>query len=134
MQDDEIQQLKSEEKMVIEPDKSEDEGSSSSWIAGLVLIGIGVVFLLTNLTGFELDNWWALFILIPAFITLGNAIRAYRSEDGFGEEARGSLIGSLVLFFIASVFLFGWSWGTIWPVFLIIGGLGALLSVMGRDK
>lgn len=134
MQNEEIQQLKNDQKVVIEPETSGDDGAASSWIAGLVLIGIGSIFLLTNLTGFELDNWWALFILIPAFVTLGNAIRAYRSEGRFGEESRGSLIGSLVLFFIASVFLFGWSWGTIWPVFLIIGGLGALLSATAAAK
>ena len=33
-----------------------------------------------------------------------------------------------ILFFITAVFIFGWSWGAIWPVFLIIGGIGALLS------
>ena len=50
-------------------------------------------------------------------------------KDGrLSNEARGSLIGSLILFFITAVFIFGWSWGAIWPVFLIIGGIGALLS------
>lgn len=35
---------------------------------------------------------------------------------------------SLAIFFVAATFLFGWPWGTVWPVLLIIGGLGALLS------
>jgi len=34
----------------------------------------------------------------------------------------------MILFFVAAVFLFGWSWGAVWPFFLIIAGLGALLS------
>jgi hypothetical protein len=94
----------------------------------LVLIAIGAIFLLNNFTDFDLDNWWALFILIPAFGALGNFLRARRQDGHMSHEARGSLIGSLVLFFIAAVFLFGWNWGAVWPVFLIIAGIGALLS------
>ena len=43
-------------------------------------------------------------------------------------EAAGSLVGSLAIFFTAAVFLFGWNWGAVWPFYLIIAGLGALVS------
>ena len=111
----------------IEPTE-EDCGSGKGWIPGLVLIGIGAYFLLNNFTDFRLDNWWALFILIPALGSLGNFVKAYRQEGRVNSEARGSLIGGLMMFFVASIFLFGWNWATVWPVFLIIGGLGALLA------
>lgn len=100
----------------------------NNWLAGVILIVLGGVFLLSNLTNFHLDNWWALFILIPAFGSLGSAWQAYQKNGRFGESVRGPLIGGFILFFVASVFLFGWNWGTIWPVFLIIGGIGALLN------
>ena len=94
----------------------------------MILIGIGAFFLLNNFTDFQLNNWWALFILIPAFGSLGNFMRAYRKDGRLSGEARGSLIGSMILFFVTSIFLFELDWGTVWPVFLIIGGVGALLS------
>ena len=77
------------------------DGPNMAWIPGLVLIGIGLVFLLNNFTDFELHNWWALFILIPAFASLGNFWRAYRSAGRLGNDARGSLIGAMILFFVA---------------------------------
>ncbi len=112
----------------VEPDNGEDRGRGAAWIPGIVLIGIGVIFLLNNFTDFRLDNWWALFILIPAFGSLGNFMRARRKDGRISGEARGSLIGSMILFFIAAVFLFSLDWGLVWPFFLIIAGIGALLS------
>jgi hypothetical protein len=121
---DEIKELKDAEQAETSP----DAGPNMAWVPGLVMIGIGVIFLLNNFTNFHLNNWWALFILIPAFATLGNFWRAYRGAGRLNHDARGSLIGSMILFFVAAVFLFGWSWGAVWPFFLIIAGLGALLS------
>ncbi|CUS01975.2 membrane protein of unknown function [Candidatus Promineifilum breve] len=131
--DDDIKKLKEDEPTVADfaaeettPDTA--DGPNMAWVPGLVLIAIGTFFLFNQLTGFQLNNWWAFFILIPAFGSLGNFMRAYKKDGRLSNEARGSLIGSLILFFITAVFIFGWSWGTIWPVFLIIGGIGALLS------
>lgn len=103
-------------------------GLQHAWVPGLILIGLGAFFLLRNFTDFRLDNWWALFILIPAFGSLGNFMRAYRRENRINGEARGSLIGGLIFLFVAAIFLFGWSWGAVWPVFLVIAGVGFLLS------
>ena len=58
---------------------------SSSWqgslLPGLFLIGLGTFFLINNFTDFQLDNWWALFILIPAVSNFSEAIAAMR-QDG----------------------------------------------------
>ena len=130
--DDDIKKLKEEEPKVADFDEvttgDTAQRANMAWVPGLVLIGIGAFFLLNNFTNFHLNNWWALVILIPAFGSLGNFLRAYNKDGRLSDEARGSLIGSLILFFITAVFIFGWSWGAIWPVFLIIGGIGALLS------
>jgi len=55
-------------------------------------------------------------------------VQAYNNGGWRNSKATGSLIMSFVFFFVAATFLLGWSWGTVWPVMLILGGLGALLS------
>jgi hypothetical protein len=104
---------------------------SQLWFA-IALIVVGAIFLLRNYVGFELGNWWALFILIPAFGSLAAAWSAWRS--GMHPAAvTGPLIGGLSMLTVAAIFLLELEWGRIWPVFLILAGIGALLSsVVGR--
>ena len=101
-----------------------------AWMAGVVLIVIGVVFLLQNVSGFRFDNWWAIFILIPALSSFAMVWRIYQSNGRLTSAARGPLIGGLTTLTVALVFLLGLDWGKIWPVFLIIAGVGALLSAL----
>ena len=115
------------EEVKIDAAEKDDHGHGA-WVPGLILIGIGAYFLLTNFTDFELHNWWALFILIPAFGSLGKFMSDYRRAGRITGDARGALIGGLIMLFVAAIFLFGLDWGAVWPVFLIIAGLGALLS------
>jgi hypothetical protein len=106
-----------------------------SWIVGGVLILIGVVFLLRTVTGLELHNWWALFILIPA---LGSLVAAWqqfvRNGRQFTAASRGPLIGGLVLLALAAIFLFQIDWAIAWPFILIIAGAGVLLSALRRKR
>src|SRR5690606_32875372 len=80
---------------------AEGNNHCMGWVPGMMLIGIGAFFLLRNFTDFRLDNWCALFSLIPAFGSLGNFVRTYRHECRLSGEARGSLNGRLILTFIA---------------------------------
>jgi hypothetical protein len=100
----------------------------ANWIPGVILIAIGVIFLFTNLTGFHLNNWWALFILIPAVKNFGSAWGSYQRHGRFTKSARGSITGGLILTLVASAFLFSLDWGLVWPFFLIIGGVAALFN------
>ena len=115
------------------PDLDGEEKDHKAWIPGLILIGIGSYFLLTNFTDLRLDNWWALFILIPALGSLGKAASDWRSHGRLTGEGRGALIGGLILSLVAAAFLFSLDWGLIWPFFLIFGGLGALLGAFSSD-
>lgn len=71
------------------------------WIAGLVFIAIGAFYLLYE-TGIlpNLDNWWALFFLLPAAATLSAAVGAYRREEGLW-------VPGVVIPFIAGLFFLG---------------------------
>ena len=104
---------------------------SGSWIGGAVLIALGIIFLLQN-AGLDvpfLHNWWALFILFPAGSSLARAWQVYQNNgQRFTGSVSGSLIGGLALMLVAATFLFDLSWSLIWPVFLILVGLGALIK------
>lgn len=117
--------LKEAEKEKMETDVAPH---NPNWVAGIVLIVVGVIFLLANTTNFHLNNWWALFILIPAAKNFSHAWNSYQRNGRLTRPARGSLTGGLILTLIASAFLFELNWGLIWPLFLIIGGFSALLG------
>jgi len=117
-----------------EPEETRPARGRGGWVGGAVLILLGVIFLLQNTGMFHLQNWWALFILIPALTAFGSAWNSYRSAGGrFNAAARGSVIGGLLLTAVAAIFLFGLDWGRMWPVFLIVGGLTLLLNALIPD-
>ena len=107
-------------------DRREDRAAGGgAWMVGLVLIGIGVLYMLQE-TGITpgLTNWWALFILIPAAATLSSALGVYRRNGGeFNGEVIGPLLAGVFFVGLTAVFLFSLDTGWLWPLFLIGGGL-----------
>lgn len=95
---------------------------------GVLLIGIGAFLLLRNFLDWDFDNWWALFILWPAAAAFNQARRSYARHGRLTHAARGNVIGGMLMTTVALIFLLSLSWGTVWPVFLIIFGVGALIE------
>ncbi len=108
---------------------------AGTWIMGIILILLGGMFLLRN-TGtynFPFDNWWALFILIPAIGAFDTALRTYRNAgDQLTAAAGGSLLVGLVLTFVTIMFLFNLSWTFFGPVLIIMVGIGILFNATRR--
>ena len=111
---------------------------SNIWI-GLVFIVGGAVILLNqlNILPFEL-NWWALFILFPAFGALGGAYNRYRSTNDLFEM--GVMIPALVGLFmlLLSVSLLVGDANNLnlrvyWPIILIVLGLGLIIGRRRRS-
>lgn len=101
------------------------------WVVGTILVLVGVVFLLQNLTGFYINNWWALFILIPAFSSFSKAWRAIQNADGrLTSSARGAFISGLVLTTVAAVLFFSLDWVIFGPILLIVAGVAMLLNAI----
>ena len=104
-----------------------------NWAVGVIVMVIGIIFLAKNLgwTGpdWAFDNWWALFILIPAFGSFAGAWRSYRTNGRRlnGDGARTLMIG-LLLLAVTVIFLLELNWGRVWPVLLVIVGIGMLLG------
>jgi hypothetical protein len=111
-----------------------DPGWSSGWF-GVALIALGLIFLVQNYLGYEFRNWWALFILIPAIGSFVSAYAVWR-EHGSTTAAAGSFTMGIVFTAVAAVFLLDLPWGRIWPVFIILAGIGMLLPnlIARREK
>jgi hypothetical protein len=106
------------------------------WLVGVIVIVVGVALLGENLgwwSAWALHNWWALFILIPAFGSLGGAWRQYQ-ENGrtFGGDVARPLLIGIGLLFVTAFFLFELDWGYVWPVVLILVGIGLLAGTRRR--
>lgn len=112
--------------------RAQREGAPG-WILGAILIVVGLVLMAQNFGMDTLDNWWALFILLPAAGAFGNAWRVYK-QTGRLADAGGSLVGGAFLTLLALYFLVGFSlnWALFGPLFLIAGGGLLLLSTLRR--
>lgn len=105
------------------------ESERNRWVGAAILIALGVIFLLQNTTGVQFRNWWALFILIPAVPAYMQAWNFYQLDEGrFTRRVIGAFLSAFTPTFVALIFLLNLNWGGVWPVFLILAGLGALMS------
>jgi hypothetical protein len=108
-------------------------GRRGGWTVGMIVIIIGVIFLGKNAGWFGTDwgfhNWWALFILIP---TIGSFAGAWRSYSANGRRLGGDVartfMTGLLLLAVTIIFLLELDWGKVWPVLLVIVGIGLLLG------
>ena len=89
---------------------------------GILLIVLGAIFLLRQFTSFDFRNWWAIFILIPAFGSFSSAWMIYRHSGRINEGVRSSLGGGLITLTVAVIFLFDLDWTTWWPLMLLVPG------------
>ena len=111
---------------------------SHIWI-GLVFIVGGAIILLNQLDvlPFKL-NWWALFILFPAFGTLTRAYNRYRSTNDVFEMGVmiPALVGLFMLFLFVSLFAGDATHLNLrvyWPLILIVLGLGLIVGRLRRS-
>jgi hypothetical protein len=114
-----------------------DPSRGGTWMVGIILILLGGVFLVrtTGIVDIPLTNWWALFILMPAFGALSAAWRTYLEEGHLNGPARISMLVGLVLTFIAFMFLFGISWAYVGPILIIVVGIAIILNyVIGSQE
>ena len=108
---------------------------SSGWAVGAVFILIGVLLMMQNFGAMEFRNWWALFILIPAFGSLAAAWRIFENNDALlTPMVIGPLFTSMILFAITAAFLFDLNWGILGPVLLILLGVSALLTTLFWER
>jgi peptidoglycan/LPS O-acetylase OafA/YrhL len=100
-----------------------------SWLAGVILIAVGIVFLAQNFGYPVPNNWWAVFILIPAFVSFGAAWSMYQRNGGRATSGVASaFVAGLLLLALAVAFFLNIDLGKFWPLILIALGVVALLG------
>ena len=100
-------------------------------VVGVVLILLGSAFLMQSFGTytFPFENWWALFILIPAFGAFSSAYFMYHNADNhWTAPARGSLLVGFVLTLVAAGFLLKIDWTYYGPILIILSGVGVLVN------
>lgn len=102
---------------------------SSGAFWGLVLIVAGLIIFAqqTGLIG-EQFNWWALFILIPAFGSLAAAFSAFRTSGKIDAAVRSGVGGAIFLLTLTYILLFGLDWAVYWPLMVIAAGVSFFLN------
>jgi hypothetical protein len=98
-------------------------GRSYGWIAGAFLILIGVIYLLANFGVSLLLNWWALFILLPAFWAFVVAWDNYQDNGRLTWRGVRSLTLGVLAIILVIAFLLNLDVALYWPLLLILGGL-----------
>ena len=112
-----------------QPEPGLHRANRGSWVGGAVLILLGITFLLQNQGLFSFENWWALFILIPALGSFGSAWSAFQDAGGYlDSKARSSLLFGILLTIVSAIFLFDLSWTYLGPALLILVGVSILVS------
>ena len=113
--------------------KHNSEPASKLWI-GLALIASGALILLNqmNILSFEF-NWWALFILFPAFGALNGAYNRYRFTNDLFEMGVmvPALVGMFMLLLSVSLLLgdaINMNLKVYWPIILIVLGIGLIIG------
>lgn len=101
---------------------------------GLSLVLLGGLLFLLSVLNVSLENWWALFILMPALAMFGGGWVLPRNENGrFSIASRFFFALSLVILVVAGMFLLNMDWSIWWPLMIITPGL-SLLLVVGRNS
>jgi hypothetical protein len=92
------------------PPEAEAPRPSGRPVLGLILLGLGALFVLHHFGLATTDRWWTAFILVLAGGALVGAIRFYRAAAGWTPPAVGSLIGGLLLLGLWAKLFFAGSW------------------------
>ncbi len=108
------------------------EGRGGPWVGGSILILLGIIFLAQTIGALAFENWWALFILLPAAGSFGAAWRSFAIDGQFTGRVIGSMIAGIGFIVLTVVFLFNLDLTWIGPVLLIVFGIGILVSALLR--
>ncbi len=96
-------------------------------VLGIVLLGAGVATLLDNVDAWEIGMLWRFWPLILIALGLANAYEALRRRQGDGSYF---LLGIGIWMLVGSFNVFGLSYGSAFPLAIIVVGFGTVLHAI----
>ncbi|MGZ3701164.1 MAG: hypothetical protein ACXWSD_05245, partial [Bdellovibrionota bacterium] len=88
---------------------------------GLIMVGLGCLFLAKGSGVPVPENWWAFFVLLPAIPYLARAWADF--SRGEVSAAFRPFLKAMMFVAISAAFLLNLDWERVWPVFLIFAGV-----------
>jgi hypothetical protein len=97
-------------------------------IGALALIGVGILFLMTNVFGIELNFWgaaWPFFVIVPGAVFLWLAVTGGKQALGF--VFPGAIVTGTGLILLAQNLTNYWeSWAYVWTLYPVFVGAALL--------
>lgn len=100
-------------------------------VFGVILIGMGVVFLLQNfglVDAGDIGSWWPV-------ILIGFGISSLIAPRDAGDPAGGAILTALGSFFLLrKLDVIDWRFRDVWPVFLVLAGVALILRSLAERR
>jgi hypothetical protein len=100
-------------------------------VFGVLLIGVGVLFLLQNfgyIDAGQVGDWWPL-------ILIGLGIASLIAPKDPGDSATGVAVAALGAFFLLRNFdIIHWRFQDIWPAFLVLAGISLIARSIAERR
>jgi hypothetical protein len=104
-------------------------------LGGATMVLLGVFYLLMTLGIGAIDNWWAIFILLPGLAFLGIAQAASQRANGrFNAIARFNVSMGVILLAVAGIFYVNLDWTTWWPIMVMASGAALFINGLTRPE
>jgi hypothetical protein len=100
-------------------------------VFGVILIGLGVIFLLHNFGMVDAGrpgDWWPV-------ILIGFGVSSLIAPKDPGDAVSGVAVAALGAFFLLRNFdVIDWRFQDIWPAFLVLGGIGLIARSIAERR
>ena len=100
-------------------------------VFGVLLVGVGVMFLLQNfgmVDAGQVGDWWPL-------ILIGFGIASLIAPKDPGDAATGVAVAALGAFFLLRNFdVIHWRFENIWPLFMVLGGVSLIARSIAERR
>jgi hypothetical protein len=108
---------------------TEGKSKKISYWSGSFLVALGVILFVLNGLMVLIENWWALFILLPAFVLFYWGYAVGQNTNGrLPFLARFNFATGLIILVVALMFLINLDWSVWWPLMLMTPGLALIIA------
>jgi hypothetical protein len=97
------------------------------------VVVVGVIFWLRQARPELGSKVWVLFLTVPLLYFLSAIAAQFRRAGGVTRGMANWAVGALFLILMMTVTLSGIAWGSTWPAFIVIAGVGGVIRAVAKD-